>query len=113
MSGSADCGERSPLATDEEPPGPLDLTPAILSTDLRYDGNGSADSQRGFGPLGGAFAAAKPIAGRIGFPAPSTADEAPPVEAPASRSLAFLRATTTVGTRSFRRLHFADVSNRE
>ncbi len=38
MNGSADCDQCSPMATDEEPPGPLDLTSSILSTDLTYSG---------------------------------------------------------------------------
>ena len=37
MNGSADCELSSPMATDEEPPGPLDLSSSILSTDLAYD----------------------------------------------------------------------------
>ena len=32
MNGSADCELSSPMATDEEPPGPLDLSSSILST---------------------------------------------------------------------------------
>ena len=36
MNGSADCQSCSPTATDEEPPGPLDLSSSILSTDLAY-----------------------------------------------------------------------------
>src|SRR6476620_7849074 len=52
MNGSADCELSSPLATDEEPPGPLDLTSSILSTDLAYADveptNGSADNSLSF-----------------------------------------------------------------
>jgi hypothetical protein len=36
MNGSADCDSCSQTATDEEPPGPLDLSLSILSTDLNY-----------------------------------------------------------------------------
>ena len=36
MNGSADCELSSPLATDEEPPGPLDLSSSILPNDLAY-----------------------------------------------------------------------------
>src|SRR3954463_6112873 len=37
MNGSADCEFSSSIATDEEPPGPLDLSSSILTTDLAYD----------------------------------------------------------------------------
>src|SRR5262245_58178218 len=36
MNGSADCQLSSPTATDEEPPGPLDLPSSILPPDWSY-----------------------------------------------------------------------------
>src|SRR3954464_10754813 len=52
MNGSADCQLSSPLATDEEPPGPLDLTSSIISTDLAYADveppDGSAENSLSF-----------------------------------------------------------------
>src|SRR6267142_2460918 len=52
MNGSADCELSSPLATDEGPPGPLDLSSSILSTDFAYPDieptNGSADNGLSF-----------------------------------------------------------------
>ena len=60
MNGSADCDQCSPMATDEEPPGPLDLSSSILSTDLTYCGESvSVDTLRlgcGFRPGFGAIA---------------------------------------------------------
>src|SRR4029078_10201391 len=52
MNGSADCELSSPLATDEEPPGPLDLSSSILSTDVAdadvEPANGSAENGLSF-----------------------------------------------------------------
>src|SRR2546423_15377836 len=53
MNGSADCDQRSPMATDEEPPGPLDLSSSILSTDFAYDARSvSVQSTVGLGADG-------------------------------------------------------------
>jgi lysine 2,3-aminomutase len=101
MNGSADCEQRSSLATDEEPPGPLDLSSSILPNGLRFDAGASVASSPGFGPaIADSYA---PVA---------TIDE-PTIAEPASGSLAFLRATTSVATREFRLRHFADVPNSE
>ena len=101
MNGSADCDQRSSLATDEEPPGPLDLSSSILPNGLRFDAGASVASPPGFGPaIADSYA---PVA---------TIDE-PTIAEPASGSLAFLRATTSVATRGFRLRHFAEVSNAE
>src|SRR4051794_3908173 len=52
MNGSADCELSSPMATDEEPPGPLDLTSSIISSDLAYaeiePADGSAENNLSF-----------------------------------------------------------------
>lgn len=106
MNGSADCEQRSLLATDEEPPGPLDLSSSILSTDLRFDGPSvSVESVLGFRPARGrTFAATLPGTA----PVPDSASSGP-----AGSSLAFLRATTNSASRAFRRRHFPDVTNKE
>jgi lysine 2,3-aminomutase len=102
MNGSADCDQRSPMATDEEPPGPLDLSSSILSTDFRFDDGISGGAAPGF-----------TSALNRSYSATATANDESVSGTPSSSSLAFLRATTTRATRGFRRRHFPDVSSRE
>lgn len=90
MNGSADCHECSPIATDEEPPGPLDLSSSILPTDLAYDARGIA----------------------VDTPGLATHGWQPLSEAP-NDNLSFLRRTTSAKTRAFRRTHFPDVTTRD
>ena len=100
MNGSADCDQRSPMATDEEPPGPLDLSSSILTTDFAYDAQSVAvDTTLGIDTVDW-----------NGFAPP--ADGEPASDEPVDR-LAFLRRTTSAKTRAFRRLHFPDVSTRD
>ena len=63
MNGSADCELSSPMATDEEPPGPLDLSSSILSTDLAY----GADVRRPRG-LTGLAVSRRTESHRLSFP---------------------------------------------
>src|SRR3954462_577757 len=109
MNGSADCGERSLLATDEEPPGPLDLSSSILSTDFAYDAtSATVHSTIGFANGWHASHDAVPRDGSVQSPVlPFAAtDEDSAVSAPTD-NLAFLRRTTSAKTRAFRRLHFS------
>ena len=115
MNGSADCDQRSLLATDEEPPGPLDLTSSILSADLRFDVRAAVRTPLERGPaLGHSFTAgpATPVVNGGRFAVSGHVEE-PIANRAASSSLAFLRASTTSTTRAFRRRHFPDVANRE
>ncbi|MEX0613936.1 MAG: hypothetical protein WD229_17590, partial [Pirellulales bacterium] len=120
MNGSVDCGECSPIATDEEPPGPLDLSSSILSCDPPHDAKGhSADTTVSFAPaFGHSFSAVATVPG----PASSSTHNGHAFVAPGDDSafgsgrdsaLSFLRRTTSSRTRAFRRRHFPDVSNRE
>ncbi len=101
MNGSADCDQRSSLATDEEPPGPLDLSSSILPNGLRFDAGASVASPPGFGP-----AIADPYA-------PAATIDEPTIAEPASGSLAFLRARQVSQRVNFAWRHFAEVSNAE
>jgi lysine 2,3-aminomutase len=115
MNGSADCGERSLLATDEEPPGPLDLSSSILSTDFAYDAT-SATAHSTVGYANGWHVSHETVRHDTalhtsGLPFSPTDDDAAnsaPVD-----NLAFLRRTTSAKTRAFRRFHFPDVSTRD
>jgi lysine 2,3-aminomutase len=132
MNGSADCDQCSQMAADEEPPGPLDLTSSILSTDLKYCGDSvsvdtAAPRVAGFAPSFGTtltavattaavVPGALPFAGSSfhnGFAAVGSLDELTAPAAPENDSLAFLRQSTNVRTRAFRRRHFPDVTNRD
>jgi lysine 2,3-aminomutase len=100
MNGSADCQPCSPMATDEEPPGPLDLSSSILPNEFAYNAAGvSVDAPPGFG--------------LDGWPGASTgADRGDSSYAETDR-LAFLRKTTSARTRAFRRQHFPEVATRD
>jgi lysine 2,3-aminomutase len=116
MNGSADCELSSPLATDEEPPGPLDLSSSILSTDLAYDAQSvSVDTTVVLG-AGSWRGLSDPAAlsgnGHAGLPFAPIADDEP-TNGSAESSLSFLGRTTSAKTRAFRRLHFPDVTTRE
>ena len=120
MNGSADCEQSSPMAADEEPPGPLDLTSSILATDLRFDAASvSIGSALSYGPaLDRSFAAVAtatlppPIAGGNGF-AIAPLDDRLSSAIAAENRLGVLRGTSTSATRAFRRRHFPAVTNRE
>jgi lysine 2,3-aminomutase len=119
MNGSADCDQCSPLATDEEPPGPLDLSSSILLTDLTYrERSASFDTAVGFAAgLNGSLSAvatstvSPPAPARNGYAAVARGNDLP--DESASGNLAFLRQTTNTKTRAFRRRHFPDATNRE
>jgi lysine 2,3-aminomutase len=120
MNVSADCQPCSPMATDEEPPGPMDLSSSILSPELTYAANGdSASTKLGYAPaFGDPFSAIASVAA----PAPKSqlngrhahvgVGMSHGVDEPVDR-LAFLRQTTNARTRAFRRRHFAQASARE
>ena len=115
MNGSADCELSSPLATDEEPPGPLDLSSSILSTDFAYDAEiASIDTAAVLAAsswTGMTNGTAHNGNGNAVLPFVPCADEA--TSGAAENNLSFLRRTTSAKTRAFRRLHFPDVSTRE
>ncbi len=120
MNGSADCESCSPTATDEEPPGPLDLSSSILSTDLAYAAEtASVDATltvpAGFGGLAHPVPLNPPRLGDVSHRNGSGAvGVAESVEEPIGSScIAFLRQTTNSRTRAFRRRHFPDVTNRD
>src|SRR5688572_26761871 len=109
MNCSADCDQCSPMATDEEPPGPLDLSSSILSTDPAYaEESVSVETALSFATdLGESLTAVAsgtlPGVGtlhRNGY-----APVAPVADAATSNSLAFLRQSTNARTRMFRRRH--------
>jgi lysine 2,3-aminomutase len=109
------------MATDEEPPGPLDLSSAIYSTDLTYGStNVSVDTSRSYSSDFTPTLAAVANGARL-VVAPTYAtgyDAIDPAEGlsgatPGGNSLAFLRQTTNARTRDFRRRHFPEVSNRD
>jgi lysine 2,3-aminomutase len=103
MNGSADCEPCSPMATDEEPPGPLDLSSSILSNELAYDAQSvSVDPTLGL---------ANGWHGPIDPFAPAADDES--ASSSTVDSLSFLRRTTSAATRAFRRQHFPDVTTRD
>ncbi len=116
MNGSADCGQSSQLAADDEPPGPLDLSSSILSTSFPRDTQSASadrsivlgiDRWRGVSP--------PPSVNGNGYSLPPFA---PPVDAALEgsapdTSLSFLRRTSNPKTRAFRRRHFPDVSTRD
>ena len=119
MNGSADCGECSPTATDEEPPGPLDLSSSILSTEPTYDATGDTT-----GPtvsfataLGHSFSAVGTVSipasipAHNGYTAVAPGDDA--LDGGRDSALSFLRQTTSARTRAFRRRHFPGASNRD
>jgi lysine 2,3-aminomutase len=122
MNGSADCDSCSQTATDEEPPGPLDLSLSILSTDLTYGAESvSVDTALsltpGFRHTPEAVATATlPLADD--YPAGSgydvhAAESRLAENGEAGNSLAFLRQSTNSRTRAFRRRHFPEVTNRD
>ena len=121
MNGNADCESCSPTATDEEPPGPLDLSSSILSTDLTFAAetvsvDATLSVPAGFGGLAHGVALSPP---RLGEPSHRHVEGAgaavsePPEEPIGGSSIAFLRQTTNSRTRAFRRRHFPDVANRD
>jgi lysine 2,3-aminomutase len=102
------------MATDEEPPGPLDLSSSILTTDFAYDVHSvSVDRTAGLNSDGWRGVPVAPhTSGHDGLPfAPLAHDES--TNGSAENSLSFLRRTTSATTRAFRRLHFPDVSTRD
>ncbi len=119
MNGSADCEQCSPTATDEEPPGPLDLSSSILSSDPPYATNGvSANATLGFAPtFGESFTAIAGVSvpglasGRSGRATIAPAEDA--TYAGTASSLSFLHRTSNARTRAFRRRYFATASTRE
>jgi lysine 2,3-aminomutase len=129
MNGSADCQPCSPMATDEEPPGPLDLSSSILPSSRTYAANGAvggatlgvarafSDSFTAFAPFGSVAASTSPLTNGDALHA-----HAAPADLGVARdefvegaadSLAFLRKTTNARTRAFRRRHFPDATTRE
>jgi len=119
MNGSADCGECSPTATDDEPPGPLDLSSSILSAEPTYDATGDST-----GPtvsfaaaLGHSFSAvataAVPASIPVhnGYTAAAAGDDA--LDGSRGGALSFLRQTTSARTRAFRRRHFPGATGRD
>ena len=121
MNASADCEQCSPTASDDEPPGPLDLSPSILTTNLAYANESvsvdpSLSFAPGFGePLTAVATGTLPVVGslhRNGYAAVAPVAEGPYDAAPAN-SLAFLRQSTNARTRAFRRRHFPEVSNKD
>ena len=124
MSGGADCEQRSPMATDEEPPGLRDLLPSISTSTISelataggvpYHG-AAAGFSSDYQP---SVAVAMPpafSAGAVGLdPCDPAAlpllDRAGP---PPADPLRFLRqATPNPRTRAYRRRYFAEVTNRE
>jgi lysine 2,3-aminomutase len=119
MTGSADCEQCSPIASDEEPPGPSDLTSTILTADVTFANECiSFDSTVTFG--GVSHWSSSLAVNRADVAATSSLDCDTPVvkaETRPERSeitpLAFLRRPGgNIRTREFRRRHFPDVPNR-
>jgi lysine 2,3-aminomutase len=109
------------MATDEEPPGPLDLSLSILSTDLTYGAESvSVDTALsmtpGFRHTPEAVATATlPLAESYSAshyealpPGRNSADDCH-----SGNLVSFLKQTTNARTRAFRRRHFPEVSNRD
>jgi lysine 2,3-aminomutase len=121
MNGSADCDQSSQLATDEEPPGPLDLPSSLFSTGLLFGGDGvSVASTFDFSPPLGLprrdySVAPLPIMGQPARNGHTVVVSVPPEPASDSASpLAFVRsAAGNPRTRVFRRQHFPDVANKD
>jgi lysine 2,3-aminomutase len=119
MNGNADCDQSSQLATDEEPPGPLDLPSSLYSTGLTFAGDSVAvapsleyAADAGLSRRG--FAAALPILGESARNGHAVVVSLPTEPDTAARPLAFLRSTTgNPRTRLFRRRYFPDVTNRD
>lgn len=123
MNGPADCEPCSPVATEDEPPGPLDLSLSIPPSKSTYATNGiSANTTLGFAR---AFVGPHPATATVSPPAPANvvstrharADlRLPPAnnvaETPVD-NLAFLRQSSNALTRAFRRRHFPNASTRE
>ncbi len=122
MNGRADCGQSSLTATEEEPPGPLDLTSSILPAASTYAAtDGSSSRSLGFSPVfseaivvqaSTAIAPSQVTSARYsrsGRPAPQPDDA---VAVPES-SLQFLRQTSNARTRGFRRRFFHGATSRE
>jgi lysine 2,3-aminomutase len=122
MNGRADCVQSSLTATEDEPPGPLDLTSTILPSTSNYAANRDAASTGlGFAPsFGDSFSAfttvsiptATVVSARhkradLGIPATGDSANVP------GNSLAFLRQSSNARTRVFRRRHFPQISTRE
>ena len=108
------------MATDEEPPGPLDLTSSILSNDPTYGGEiVSVDTTRSYSSDFRPTLAAVATGSRLvvapnyanGYTATGPAEFVG--EAPASGSLEFLRLSTNARTSAFRRQHFPNISDRD
>jgi lysine 2,3-aminomutase len=118
MNGSADCAPCSPTATDDEPPGPLDLSSSILPTEPIYDAKGEAEPSLSFAAaLGQTFSAVATVSVPVSIPTQDVyAANAPTdghLSGGANSALAFLRQSSGAPTRAFRRRHFASATNRD
>jgi lysine 2,3-aminomutase len=109
------------MATDEEPPGPLDLSLSILSTDLNYGAESvSVDTALGVAPSYRhqpevVATSTLPFVGDYqanGYDGIAPARELVDNGA-AGNTLAFLKQSSNARTRAFRRRHFPDVTNRD
>lgn len=122
MNASADCDQSSLLAGDEEPPGPLDLSSSILTTQLTFGEESDPSLARhcADGAIGSAFSTAVagtlPVRGNLltnGFSAVAATSYAASAGLAEGSRLAFLRQSTNAHTRAFRRRHFPAVTNRD
>jgi lysine 2,3-aminomutase len=121
MNGSAGCEQSSQLVTaDEEPPGPLDLSPSLFSLDLTFPGSSDSgsppldlapDSRRTLAAAGVLTLPILSPAARNGHTVVVSVPSAG--ESNGAGPLAFLRQTTNARTRAFRRRHFPDVTARD
>jgi lysine 2,3-aminomutase len=125
------------MATDEEPPGPLDLSSSILSNDSSFATDGQlANATLSYAALGESFSAIAMVAApsangngrharnsdvsepagssRRAKPGGSHEDGGAHVEGSSpNHNLAFLRQTGNALTRAFRRRHYPDATTRE
>lgn len=126
MNGSTGCDSSSQLASDEEPPGPLDLVSSLYSTEVAFAGDAFArDNVSVAPPLDFSPNLGLPRRDYSGPPLPILSQPArnghavvvsvpPEADRESASPLAFLRSTTgNPRTRVFRRQHFADVTNRD
>ncbi|HEX5470843.1 MAG TPA: KamA family radical SAM protein [Lacipirellulaceae bacterium] len=115
MNGSADCGQSSPLAADDEPPGPLDLSSSILSTSFPRETRSTlADRTTVLGVDRWNGVSSPPAAAGNGYSlSPFASIDTALSGGTPDNSLSFLRRTSNATTRAFRRRHFPDVSTRD
>jgi lysine 2,3-aminomutase len=121
MIGSTGCEQSSQLASDEEPPGPLDLPSSLFSTELSFAGDSvSVAPPVNFSPNAGLPRCdySEPPLPILGQPARN--GHAVVVSLPSEQELnrpsplALLKPpAANPRTRVFRRQHFPDVSNRD